>query len=62
VFSRTGVGRLVVQAVSDRNIPVVQVIVVFAALVFVVTSLVVDLLYPLVDRRITLGVSAAATA
>jgi peptide/nickel transport system permease protein len=56
------VGRLVVQAVSDRNIPLVQVIVVFAALVFVVTSLVVDLLYPLVDRRITLGVSAAATA
>jgi peptide/nickel transport system permease protein len=62
VFSRTGVGRLVVQAVSDRNIPVVQVVVVFAALVFVVTSLVVDLMYPLVDRRITLGPSAAATA
>jgi peptide/nickel transport system permease protein len=60
VFSRTGVGRLVVQAVGDRDIPVVQVVVVFAALVFVVTSLVVDLLYPLVDRRITLGPSAAS--
>lgn len=59
VFSRTGVGRLVVQAVDERDIPVVQVIVVFAALVFVVVSLVVDLLYPLIDRRIALGRTAA---
>ena len=61
VFSRTGVGRLVVQAVGDRDLPVVQVVVVFAALVFVVSSLVIDLIYPLVDRRIVLG-RAVATA
>jgi peptide/nickel transport system permease protein len=55
VFSRIGVGRLVVSAVNSRDIPVVQTIVVFAALVFVLTSLVVDLLYPLVDRRISVA-------
>jgi len=53
VFSRVGVGRLVVTAVNSRDIPVVQTVVVFAALVFVLTSLVVDLLYPLIDRRIS---------
>jgi peptide/nickel transport system permease protein len=62
VFSRTGVGRLVVQAVGDRDLPVVQVVVIFAALVFVITSLAIDLVYPLIDRRIVLGGSAAATA
>ncbi|HEY0248734.1 MAG TPA: ABC transporter permease [Gryllotalpicola sp.] len=62
VFSRTGVGRLVVQAVGDRDLPVVQVVVVFAAVAFVVSSLVVDLLYPFVDRRITLGRTAVAAA
>ncbi|MGA1835495.1 ABC transporter permease [Herbiconiux sp. 11R-BC] len=55
VFSRVGVGRLVVSAVNSRDIPVVQTVVVFAAVVFVLTSLLVDLLYPLLDRRISLA-------
>ncbi|AMM21397.1 peptide ABC transporter permease [Frondihabitans sp. PAMC 28766] len=54
VFSRTGIGRLIVQAVNARDLPEVQVVVIFAALVFVVSSLVVDLIYPLIDRRISL--------
>lgn len=60
VFSRVGVGRLVVTAVSNRDVPVVQIVVVFAALVFVLANLLVDLVYPLVDRRITLSRSALA--
>jgi peptide/nickel transport system permease protein len=62
VFSRVGVGRLAVTAVGARDIPVVQVIVVFAALVFVLVSIIVDLLYPLIDRRIVVGRSALAIA
>ncbi len=62
VYSRLGVGRLVVTAVNNRDVPVVQIVVVFAALVFVVANLVVDLIYPLVDRRITLARSAFAVA
>ncbi|PTT15988.1 peptide ABC transporter permease [Microbacterium sp. HMWF026] len=58
VFSRLGIGRLVVTAVNNRDVPVVQIVVVFAALVFVVANLLVDLVYPVIDRRITLARSA----
>jgi len=53
VFSRPGIGRLVAQAVSVQDIPVVQGVVLFAAVCFVVTNLVVDLLYPVIDARVT---------
>ncbi|MEH3088442.1 MAG: ABC transporter permease [Microbacterium arborescens] len=62
VFSRLGIGRLVVTAVNNRDVPVVQIVVVFAALVFVVANLLVDLVYPLVDRRITLARTAFIAA
>lgn len=62
VFSRTGIGRLTVTAVNNRDIPVVQAIVVLVALIFVLTSLLVDLLYPLIDRRITFSRSALGLA
>ncbi|KNH22497.1 peptide ABC transporter permease [Arthrobacter sp. ZBG10] len=52
VFSRAGIGRLTVTAVNSRDIPVVQTLVVLAAAIFVLTSLLVDLIYPLVDPRI----------
>jgi peptide/nickel transport system permease protein len=60
VFSRAGIGRLTVTAVNSRDIPVVQTLVVLAAAIFVVTSLVVDLIYPLVDPRINIGKTAKA--
>ncbi|MEZ3161224.1 ABC transporter permease [Microbacterium sp. BWT-B31] len=62
VFSRLGIGRLVVTAVNYRDVPVVQIVVVFAALVFVVANLLVDLVYPLIDRRITLARTAFVAA
>jgi peptide/nickel transport system permease protein len=52
VFTRPGLGRLIVSAVSYQDIPLVQGIVVFGAVVYVVVNLVVDLLYPLFDPRI----------
>ncbi len=60
VFSRAGIGRLTVTAVNSRDIPVVQTLVVLAAAIFVVTSLIVDLIYPLVDPRINVGNTAKA--
>jgi peptide/nickel transport system permease protein len=59
VFSRTGVGRTTATAVGAQDIPVVQGLVVFGALVFVLANLAVDLIYPLLDPRIT---TAAAVA
>ncbi|KQC39057.1 ABC transporter permease [Frankia sp. ACN1ag] len=55
VFSRDGLGRITAEAVTMQDIPVVQGIVVLSAAVVVVTNLLVDLAYPLLDQRITLG-------
>jgi peptide/nickel transport system permease protein len=52
VFTRPGLGRLTVAAVGVQDIPLVQGIVVFAAAVFVLVNLSVDLIYPLLDPRI----------
>ncbi|MDQ1123720.1 ABC transporter permease [Microbacterium trichothecenolyticum] len=55
VFSRPGIGRVTALAVQQQDVPVVQGIVLFAAAVFVLTTLAVDLLYPLLDPRIVLS-------
>ncbi|GAA3806878.1 ABC transporter permease [Cellulomonas soli] len=62
VFSRAGLGRLTVSAVNTQDIPVVMAVVVFSALVFVVVALVTDLLYPLLDPRISLRQTSASAA
>ncbi|WP_109473062.1 ABC transporter permease [Ornithinimicrobium cavernae] len=59
VFSRAGVGRLTVTSVGFQDLPVVQGIVVFAAAIFVIANLVVDLLLPLADPRVTVGKARA---
>ncbi|MEU1259414.1 ABC transporter permease [Streptomyces chartreusis] len=52
VFSRNGLGRITTDAVTVQDIPVVQGVVVFGALVFVLVNLLVDLAGPLLDPRV----------
>lgn len=52
VFSRDGLGRVTAAAVTAQDIPLVQGVVVFGALIFVTTNLVIDLVYPVLDPRI----------
>lgn len=52
VFARDGLGRLLVNAVTDLDISVVQAIVMLSAVAFLTINLLVDLLYPLLDPRI----------
>ncbi len=59
VFSRSGIGLITVKAVTYQDTPVVLVAVVFAATVFVTVNFIVDLFYPLIDRRIDIGVRRA---
>lgn len=54
VFARPGIGRLAVQAIEERDFPLVQGVVLLAGVVFVLVNLVTDLVYPLVDPRIRL--------
>lgn len=53
IFARQGIGTLAQESVLTQDVPVVQAIVVLAAAAFVVVNLIVDLLYPLLDPRIT---------
>ncbi|MDU0341118.1 ABC transporter permease [Bosea rubneri] len=52
VFNIPGVGRLLINAVSRRDYPVIQGIVLFMALTFMIVNLLVDVLYSLVDPRV----------
>ena len=52
VFAWPGVGRLAVQAVFERDFPVVESVVLLTATIFVVLNLAVDLLYAVLDPRI----------
>lgn len=52
VFQWPGIGRLLYQAVTAQDVPLVQGIVLFVALVFVVLNLVVDMLYTYLDPRV----------
>lgn len=54
VFAWPGVGRLVFNAIGQRDIPVVQAAVVFFALVFITLNLLVDILYAFLDPRVRL--------
>lgn len=52
IFAWPGVGRTVVEAVYSRDFPVVQAGVLFTSILFVLSNLLVDLSYGLVDPRI----------
>jgi len=55
VFVRPGVGKLLVDAVLSSDYPVVQGTVLLIGMVYILTNLVVDLLYAWLDPRIKLG-------
>jgi peptide/nickel transport system permease protein len=55
IFAWPGVGRLAVQAIYNRDYPVVQAAVFLLAAIFVLVNLVVDLLYTYLDPRVKLG-------
>lgn len=52
VFSIPGVGRLMVEAIKQRDFPVVQGSVLFIAVCFSLVNLVVDILYAFVDPKV----------
>lgn len=52
VFSRQGIGRLLVTAIQGRDFPLVQGLVLFIAASYVLINLLVDLSYAVIDPRI----------
>jgi peptide/nickel transport system permease protein len=55
VFTRRGIGSVLVTAVDSKDLPVVTGIVMMVALFYVMANLVVDILYRVVDPRIRLS-------
>lgn len=52
VFSWPGLGRLTVEAIQNRDFPLVQAAVLFFAATFVIVNLLVDLSYTILDPRV----------
>jgi len=55
VFTLPGVGRLLLDAIFQRDYPVVQGVILLLATAFMTLNLVVDLLYTLIDPRLRRG-------
>jgi peptide/nickel transport system permease protein len=58
-FSLPGLGTLLIGAVNDKDLPVLQGVALLLAAVIVFVNLVVDILYTFVDPRIAFGEGAA---
>ena len=54
VFSWPGIGRLVFNAINQRDIPVVQASVIVLSVIFIALNLIVDLVYARIDPRVKL--------
>lgn len=52
IFGRRGIGFLLEGSITTKDIPVVQAVVLVVAAVYVLTNLVVDLVYPFLDPRV----------
>ena len=55
VFAWPGLGRLMIDAISFRDYPIIQGFVLFTGTVFVLVNLVVDVSYIWIDPRIRLA-------
>lgn len=56
VFGLNGLGNLTQQAVNNQDATILQAVVVFSALMFVIINLIVDLLYPFFDPRLRISI------
>jgi peptide/nickel transport system permease protein len=55
IFSWPGVGRLAIEAISNRDYPLIQAYIVWMALIFLLINFVIDILYSVLDPRVKRG-------
>ncbi|MEZ0364144.1 ABC transporter permease [Mycobacterium sp. pUA109] len=53
VFSRSGLGTVLLEAVSNQDISLIQGLVLLTAVAIVAANLLVDMIYPILDPRVT---------
>jgi peptide/nickel transport system permease protein len=54
VFSYPGLGRLLMFGIENRDLPLIQAVVMITTIVILVANLIADLLYALLNPRINL--------
>ena len=59
IFSLPGIGQVLLQSINNRDVIVVEAVVLVFAFIVVLASLATDLLYAVLDPRIRYGHSAA---
>jgi ABC-type dipeptide/oligopeptide/nickel transport system permease component len=52
VFARPGLGQLLVTSVLNKDVPMVQALVIYTTSAYIIFNLLVDLLYGVIDPRI----------
>lgn len=52
LFRYNGIGMLMIDAVNKRDFPTVQALVPYAALIFIVINIIIDILYGIIDPRV----------
>jgi len=52
VFSRQGIGRIIADAILAKDLPVVQGVIFFTAIIYVLVNLIVDISYAIIDPRV----------
>jgi peptide/nickel transport system permease protein len=57
LFARQGIGRTTVEAIGQKDVPVVQGAILISSIAYVVVNLLVDLSYTLIDPRTRLAIS-----
>ena len=55
IFAWPGVGSLCIQAIFNRDLPLVQAVVIVVSVLFIAINLVVDITYAYIDPRIRYG-------
>ena len=60
LFARQGIGRITVEAIGQKDLPVVQGAILLASTVYVLVNLVVDLSYSIIDPRTRLRTAAVS--
>jgi peptide/nickel transport system permease protein len=55
IFAFPGMGELIVQAIEDRNLPVIQAGILVPTIAFILANFAADIIYTMLDPRISLG-------
>lgn len=55
IFSIPGIGQLIIRGIFDRDYPVIQGVTLIIGVIVLLTSLVIDIVYAMLDPRVTLS-------